>query len=268
MRVGGGGIKGLAYIGALERMEYYKLLKNVRNYAGVSIGAVFATMLAIGYSVAETSEIMLGANFEDFMDDKCGLLRDAVSIMSKYGYCEGKVFYEFMTDIIKKKTGNALYTFGELYKDRQVKLIIIGCNVNRMREIRFSKEIYPDMSILNAVRISMALPLVFRPIQMNRDYYIDGGVINNYPLNVFNRQTVGLKLMSAVEERENIANIVGFISIMMSIPTKRDVYDERSIIINTSGISVIDFKMPDEKKIELIEEGKRAVDNWLGTGAT
>jgi len=218
---------------------------------------MIASILAIGYKVPELREIMINANFEDFMDDRVGLLRDAVSIMSKYGYCEGKVLREFLENIVKKKTGNALYTFADLYKDRKIKLVIIGCNVNRRREIRFSREIYPNMSIVNAIRISMALPLVFRPIRMNKEYYVDGGIINNYPMEVFHGVTVGIKLLS-VNEKEKVDNIVDYISTVVNISANKAGHDDRSIVVITRGMEAN----------ELMEEGRKAVDDWLGTGTT
>lgn len=64
----GGGVKGIAYGGALEILDEMGILKNIKRVAGTSAGAITAALLAIGYDYKEVSEIIAGTNFKDFED--------------------------------------------------------------------------------------------------------------------------------------------------------------------------------------------------------
>ena len=63
----GGGIKSIAYIGALKHLVELSVLKNIKNFAGTSSGSQIATLLAIGYNLDELEEIILNTPFEDFL---------------------------------------------------------------------------------------------------------------------------------------------------------------------------------------------------------
>jgi NTE family protein len=64
----GGGIKGLGHVGAFEALLEYIDKSQLEEFGGASAGSIMACLLAVGYSAAELEEIMLQANFADFMD--------------------------------------------------------------------------------------------------------------------------------------------------------------------------------------------------------
>ena len=68
----GGGIKGIAYIGALEILSQRGHLKHLSRVGGSSAGAINALILALGYSIREQQHILESTNFRDFMDRKEG----------------------------------------------------------------------------------------------------------------------------------------------------------------------------------------------------
>jgi NTE family protein len=278
----GGGVKGIAYTGALERLNELDLLKNVKRYAGSSAGSIIATLLAVGYTTKELKNIMVKIDFPALLDDKIGVLRDAYAIMSKYGYCDGAIF----TTIMEKYIGKKDYTFKQLWDDRGIELVIVGTNLNRMQEVHFSYKTYGDMPIVKAVRISMSIPLIFKPIKMEADYYVDGGVTNNYPLTVFddkntyNDKTIGIKFHTADKEepleiykgRRNIESVIGYIQTLIdtvSISNEHaainDNYKKRSIVIDTGKISSTDFDLSAKEKYFLIEQGRIGVDKFINS---
>lgn len=72
----GGGVKGIAYVGALGELESRGLLDDVERVAGTSAGSIVATLLALDYSVSEMWEILWSLDFRDFLDDSTGMVRD------------------------------------------------------------------------------------------------------------------------------------------------------------------------------------------------
>jgi NTE family protein len=73
----GGGVKGIAYVGAMKVLENKKIIKNIRRVGGTSAGAINAALFALNYSNDETREIIRNLDFNKFMDDSWGYMRDS-----------------------------------------------------------------------------------------------------------------------------------------------------------------------------------------------
>ena len=68
----GGGVKGIAYVGALQVLEEKGILPNIVRVGGTSAGAINAVLVGLNYTPAETQQILNKMNFEKFMDDEDG----------------------------------------------------------------------------------------------------------------------------------------------------------------------------------------------------
>ncbi len=85
----GGGIKGIAYIGALEILSQRGHLDHLTRVGGTSAGAINALILALGYSIREQQLILESTNFKDFMDSSFGFIRNVNRLAHKFGYHKG-----------------------------------------------------------------------------------------------------------------------------------------------------------------------------------
>lgn len=186
----GGGVKGIAYVGALTVLETKGIVGQIERAGGTSAGAINAVLLALDYKLAEMEKILGELDFRKFMDDSFGLLRDARRLVNEFGWHKGEFFYEWIAGLIKDKTGNANSTFDDLRRsDRYRDLYLIGANISTGYWEAYSNEHTPRMRIVDAVRISMSLPLFFRAVRNVRDdVLVDGGLLNNYPVKLFDRQ--------------------------------------------------------------------------------
>ncbi|MFU8832875.1 MAG: patatin-like phospholipase family protein, partial [Wenzhouxiangella sp.] len=72
----GGGVKGIATIGAMEILRQRGFLDHIVRVGGTSAGAINALIFALGYSIEEQREILESTNFRDFMDSSFGVIRD------------------------------------------------------------------------------------------------------------------------------------------------------------------------------------------------
>ena len=62
----GGGVKGIAYIGAMQVLQEKGVLKNIKRVGGTSAGAINATLFALGYSIADQLRILKKLGFQQF----------------------------------------------------------------------------------------------------------------------------------------------------------------------------------------------------------
>ncbi len=187
----GGGVKGIAYCGALNVLDNKGILKNASRMAGTSAGAITAGLLAVGYNKDEIFQLLKETSFSSFLDSHWGFIRDAIGLFSKFGWYKGKKFQEWFEELIEEKTGNRNFTFRDLKESISNKqtgfkdLAVAGTNLTTQTTEIFSSETTPDLPIARAVRISMSIPLFFYVVNHNNLRYVDGGLYYNYPINIF-----------------------------------------------------------------------------------
>ena len=189
----GGGVKGIAYVGALQVLENKGILKHIERVGGTSAGAINAVLVGLGYTPAQTLNIMNKLDFKRFMDDDLGVLRDIDRLLNQYGWHKGDFFRKWISKLIKKKTGNPDATFADVQRLKAEKgfrdMYFIGTNISTHFAEVFSHEHTPRICLADAARISMSIPLFFASYRSPRgDVYVDGGLLDNYPVKVFDRE--------------------------------------------------------------------------------
>lgn len=189
----GGGVKGIAYVGAMEVLEDKGILGNIKRVGGTSAGAINAVLFGLGYSNAETKKILGDLDFKKFLDDTWGVIRDSKRLIEEFGWYKGDFFRAWISGLIEKKMKNPDATFRDIHEMAEEKgfrdIYMIGTNLStRFAEV-FSWEHTPRMPLADAVRISMSIPLFFTAKKSFRgDVYVDGGVLDNYPIKIFDRK--------------------------------------------------------------------------------
>jgi NTE family protein len=316
----GGGVKGIAYIGVLDVLEQKGILANIARVGGTSVGAINATLLALGYNKAEQKEILWNLNFRNFQDADKFIFSNIYRIINRFGWNKGDFFQDWIGGLIARKMDDAKATFKDLKTKNKPDLYVYGTNLStRFGEV-FSVERTPDMPIAEAVRISMSLPVFFKAVRNSRnDVYVDGGCLNNYPVKLFdrekyilpenlarmavpqpyyvkqnedflkahpesspytfNRETLGFRLDTKEEmavfrynERQT-QNISGFtdyvkalVKTMLESQNNSHLHSDdwqRTIYIDTLGVSTTDFDLSDENKQALVDSGKKGALNYF-----
>lgn len=189
----GGGIKCIAYVGAIGVLEEEKIMPGIRRVAGTSSGAIMATLLALGAGTPQIQEILHATRFNMFEDASFGLVRNTWRLLHRYGWYKGDAFSTWAKKQIAALSGDAELTFKALASRtkgtpaRCRELYMIGTDLSAQKAVVYSAEQTPDTPIWQALRISMSLPLVFASVAYNHDVRVDGGLSWNYPIDLFDR---------------------------------------------------------------------------------
>ena len=261
----GGGIQGISFIGSLlylEKKNYFKL-KNIKIFVGTSIGAILSFLLLINNNIIDIYLFFI--NNLQYIDIDCNI----DNIFTNYGIDNGDLFYKILSCELHKKFNKSDITFIELYTLTNKELIIIGTNFTLCKEQLFSYKFTPNVSVLTAVRISFSLPLIFTPILLNNNYYIDGALVNNFPINYCNpHTTLGFKINELNNLHINSIQdiIVGSISIM--IRSQYNKSKNNKIKYNYIKINIIDndfcnFTIDKQKLNIFINNGKKSAKQYL-----
>jgi NTE family protein len=194
--IGGGGITGYCYVSALKELfnendDSRPKLSKIKNFIGTSIGSIIVTILSCTTDQQYLFKKFMGIDM-DKLQDNSYFIMDIYRLYSKFGYNKGKFALSTMQDILKEVTGNKHITFSQHYKLTNNNLIIAGTNITNRKIIYFNRLTHPDMEIALAVRISMSVPLLFVPIKYTNNkfsnilggegVFVDGGIIDNYPV--------------------------------------------------------------------------------------
>lgn len=184
----GGGIKGIGYVGAMEVLGRRGILENIRRVGGTSAGALNACLFALGYSNQETRRLLGDLDFKSFLDADWGVVRDTRRLLRRYGWYRGDALYRWVRTRVDEKLGDPRATFSHLQSAGQPELYVYGTNLGTGFGSVFSPEHTPGMMIADAVRISVSIPLFFTAVRNARDeVLVDGGVLDNYPVKLFDR---------------------------------------------------------------------------------
>lgn len=191
----GGQFRGISYIGTIRAIEELNLLQDLENIIGVSSGAIFALMIALGFNSKNLESLMYSLSLEHIMNVDSD---NIFNIMSTYGIDNGNNITRVFKIIIKKILKNENATFRDLYKKNPLfKLLILGTNLTEKCNEIFSIDTTPDMPLYIAMRITVSIPLYFEPVTYNGNEYIDGAFTNNFPINLFEenvKNTLGILL--------------------------------------------------------------------------
>ena len=185
----GGGVKGIAYAGAMRVLESKGILKQLHRVGGTSAGAINAVLLAANFNANEMLKELKDLDFNDFRDDSWGALRDMKRLKEEYGWYRGDFFKDWIGDLLKRKTGSQNITFRGLGEHSGKELYVYASNISTGYAEVFSPEHSPRTRVVDAVRRSMSIPLFFKAVRDDRgDVFVDGGMVNNFPVKLFDRE--------------------------------------------------------------------------------
>lgn len=263
----GGGAKGLAHIGVLKVIDSLGI--KIDYVAGTSMGAIVGGLYASGYNAEQLDSIFSNVDIDALLQD--------------YTPRESKSFYEKRNDEIyaltlpfnKFKLGlpsglsKGLYNFNLMsiltqhvnhvrdFKALPIPFLCIGTNAETGEKIVLENGV-----LAKCIIASGALPTLYSPVEINGRLLIDGGVVDNYPVEELRARGVdiiiGVDVQDGLKNRDELNEVTAVLSQINNFSmiekmegkkTATDIYIKPEI----KGYSVVDF----EKGKEIIEIGKQ-----------
>ena len=174
LALSGGAARGLAHIGVLKALEEESI--PIDMIAGASAGALIGACYAKERNAATLEEIALGVDWK-----KLARLVDPNLIFLWKGFVQGQKVESFISSII----GDAKF------EDLEIPFAVVAADVESMEEVIINKG-----PVIEAVRASISMPVIFTPVKWGNRFLIDGGVINPMPVNVV--RNMGAEVVIAV----------------------------------------------------------------------
>ena len=264
----GGGAKGLAHIGVLKVIE--KAGIKIDYIGGTSMGAIVGGLYASGYTATQLDSIFNNTDYD-------AVIQDFIPRSSKNFYEKANdERYAFALPFDKFKIGiptalsKGLYNYNMMtrltanvrherdFKKLPIPFLCIATDIETGEEVLLENGFLPQ-----AILASGAFPSLYSPLVIDGKYLIDGGVINNYPLDEVKKMgadiIIGVDVQDDLKDRESLKDAtrilvqisnLQMIQRMQEKKTRTDVY----IRPNVEEYSVISF----DKGIEIIKIGENA----------
>ena len=176
LTIGGGSYKGFAFLGALEYLSKNNLIDYIDNFHGCSAGAIVGILFLIGFKPIEIITMFSNLNFSELWDF------DLNNIKTKYSLLGDKTF-ELFKNIFSYKE-NVNITISEFNKKYNTNINIYSFNIVKRELVNFNSNNFENLPVIIAVKASFAIPILFEPVIIENEYYVDGcakmlsGVLN------------------------------------------------------------------------------------------
>ena len=183
----GGAAKGMAHVGVLKVIEEAGL--KIDYIGGTSMGGLVSALYAIGYSADSLAGLVSTLDWDRLLSDD--IHRRDLSIEEKPDYDRFFVSFPLQERKVKLPAGvvsgqNIENLIAELcshvhniqdFNQFQIPFLCVSADVATGAEV-----IHRDGYLPNAMRATMAIPSVFTPVSLDGRLLIDGGVVNNFPV--------------------------------------------------------------------------------------
>nr|WP_231562668.1 patatin-like phospholipase family protein [Muricauda sp. MAR_2010_75] len=264
----GGGAKGLAHIGALKVIEEAGV--KVDYIGGTSMGAIVGALYASGYSAHELDSIFKVTDFTELIQDN--VPRGAKTFYEKEDserYALTLPFTDFSVSFPQAISGGQ-NIYNELvrllfhvkdvhdFKKLPIPFLCVATNVETGEEVLLDQGYLPE-----AIMASGTFPSLFEPSEIDGDILVDGGVVNNYPIDKI--KDMGADVIIGVDVQHNLStreSLMSATEILLQINNYRTVNDmkrkseETDVYIrpDIDEFSVIDFG----RSKEIVKSGEEA----------
>lgn len=153
----GGGARGIAHLGVMKALREMDI--SFHHIAGTSAGAITGALFSQGFSPDESLKIIESSSFVRHLRpawNRMGLLR-----------------LDTVADLYKK------YIPHDSFEGLQIPLHVLAVDLNEGEQVVFEQG-----ELIRPVLASCCLPGIFEPMLINKRQYVDGGVLNNLPVDV------------------------------------------------------------------------------------
>lgn len=266
----GGGIKGFCILGGIQGCIDLGLLKNITTFVGTSVGAIIGYLLAIGYTPIE---IIVGLYTNKWLEKMQYF--NLVATINGNGATSFTNLNEALEKLTLSKIGRLL-TLGKLKEMFGKTLICATYNMTVCTMEYLGPDNNPDLPCLTALRMSANIPMVFDRFKYMDNYYIDGGVSDNFPIAKgveVGKKVLGIYLQiqekSLQDDPEDgmITYFLRLIYILMIQGTKNridQVIDKCTIIPIVGEMrNIIEFDIKSKTRLDMFSDGYESVKNFF-----
>lgn len=292
----GGGVRGIGLVGAVDALDAagYRFPRIAGSSAGAIVASLVAALQVAGEPVTRLADIMRTIDYRKFLDrnliGRVPLIGGALSLLTSDGVYRGAYLEQLLAGLLADL---GVRTFGDLRTGEEPErfawsLVVTASDLSRRRLVRIpwdldSYGIDPDgFSVARAVHASSAIPYVFEPVRVGGATWVDGGLLSDFPVELFDRPdaqprwpTFGIRLTArpGIPPTHPVHGPVslGLAAIETLFSNQDNAYIDdactvrRTIFVPADELSPIDFDITAAQREALYQRGLQAGQQFLRT---
>ena len=205
----GGFYHGFTELGAfcqLAQQGYFNM-DNIETIYGTSAGGMIAAMMTLKLPFKDILDYVINRPWHKIINI------NLVGAFQTKGFISRSLFEEMFDNILRACGLSTNTTMQELYVYSNIELHLFTIELRNFNLVDISYKTFPDLLLVDAVHMTSAVPYMIEPCLYEDKYYIDGGLICNYPLipcllnGCMPEETLGIKLARNIPLINSESNI-------------------------------------------------------------
>ena len=222
----GGGVRGFAHLGLLQALNEAGIFPDV--ISGTSAGALAGALYADGHTPEEILKILNPGSMLDF-------LRPA---LPREGLLQIGGIIKILKNSLRAKT----------FEELKIPLYVTATDLNNGKAVYFSSGV-----LLEPVIASASIPVLFQPVTINNILYVDGGVLDNMPLQPIENKCSFLigSYVNPVGYIEKISGLINIAERTFMLSMSKEIYEKsKKLDLFIAPPELVSYKILDPEKAE------------------
>mgnify|MGYP006138718493 CR=1 FL=1 len=257
--ISGASTKVVSFIGIFRALYEKNILKEdlggIKEIHTLSIGTFYSVCLLLKIRERAIYECLMCCDFSECLDTD-GI--DFNGIPQSLGLINHEIYFtKIMKSILRYKFNKNDITLKELYEYNPILLSVKCVNVSKQCSVHFTHKTHPNISLTKLLIMTTTLPIFFIPTKYKGEYYVDGGLSGNLPIEkVTSRKTLCIHIKRCMKniDDEDIP-ILGFLQNMFSVSSLSYSKYKSSTINVVIDLATYEFNVDRTKKDRIVEEG-------------
>lgn len=277
----GGGPMGIQALGALQHLEKsgFWNINDIKSIYATSAGAIIAMLLALKFEWNAIEDYIVLRPWHEVYSVNITQIFEAYTKKGIFDYSLVEIFYK---PFFEARDLPLTMTMKEFYEYSGIELHFFSLELNSFEIVEINYKTFPDIPVLQSIQMSCAIPMIIAPVCFDGKCFVDGGIINNYPIkycfeNVNNVEEIfGIKNVYDKKENNIVKNestmldyIVHFVSRLVNFASEESTFNEilpYELKYNADYMSLDNIKealYSGEIRKGLIDNGIKAAEEFL-----
>jgi predicted acylesterase/phospholipase RssA len=278
----GGGPSMIQTLGSLEHLEknHVILRENIETIYGTSAGAMVGVLYAMNFDWDTINDYIIKRPWKEVFSVKIQNIFDAYT---KKGIFNHETIEKCFKPLLNAKDLDLTIDLKDFYEYSKIELHFFAFEINQFHLVDISYKSHPQLSLLTAIQMTCALPVLVSPVCIDDKCFIDGGVQCNYPLKYcleahseqeeilgFRNQYESSERNTAITGESTLLDFIMNFLFKLIFSISRDHLQptiSSEIICNTKFLSIEYFKktfVEEGSRRELFQQGIEAAELFIG----
>lgn len=256
--ISGGGMKGVASLGAVVALRRAGVLDQLRTVVGTSAGALVAAAYVLGRAQAGLVDELAGDQYKPDIDLN--------NVRTGFGLDSGRHLEGWIRTVV----GERPCTFRDVADRHGIRLVVCATNVTERKAHYFGPDTTPDMDLALALRMSCSVPLYFSAVEHEGQVFVDGAVSDNFPMKWAVRDAGGeegvIGIVFKPRRATTVHSLESYVGALVECSTRRNygaLHPSKVLMLDTGAASAFKFDVSAPALRKLYRTGASQARSWL-----